>query len=73
MTTGTPHQADVAAPRQYKDCLSCRIIGTGTLAGVGSYAFWQSRAAAPGSPWQKRIMAGLGTAFLAGSVLRWFQ
>ncbi|KAH0589214.1 hypothetical protein H2248_004977 [Termitomyces sp. 'cryptogamus'] len=71
MTTDT--QPAISVPRPYKDCLSCRIIGTGTLAGVGSYAFWQARAAAPGSPWQKRIMAGLGTAFLAGSILRWFQ
>lgn len=54
----TDTQPDV--PQPYKDCLSCRIIGTGTLAGVGSYAFWQSRAVAPGSPWQKRAMAGLG-------------
>ncbi|KAF5385863.1 hypothetical protein D9615_002357 [Tricholomella constricta] len=57
------------ASRPYKDCLSCRIIGTGTLAGVGSYAIWQSRAAALGSPGQKKIVAGLGI----GGVVRWFQ
>ncbi|KAK0504516.1 hypothetical protein EDD18DRAFT_302643 [Armillaria luteobubalina] len=44
----------------YKDCLSCRIIGTGTLTGVGGYALMQSKATAPGTPVQKRIMAGLG-------------
>ncbi|KAF8972903.1 hypothetical protein BDZ97DRAFT_1778276 [Flammula alnicola] len=43
-----------------KECLSCRIMGTGVLAGTGSYAIWQSRAAAPGSPGQKKIVAGLG-------------
>lgn len=43
-----------------KDCLSCRIVGSGTFAGVGTYALWQSRAAAPGSLGQKRIVAGLG-------------
>ncbi|KAF8638079.1 hypothetical protein AX16_010711 [Volvariella volvacea WC 439] len=56
-----------------KDCLSCRIIGSGTFAAVGMYALWQSRAAAPGTPAQKRIVAGLGVALCAGSVIRWMQ
>lgn len=43
-----------------KECLSCRIMGTGVMAGTGSYAIWQARAAAPGSPGQKKIIAGLG-------------
>jgi len=43
-----------------KDCLSCRIVGSGTFGAVGTYALWQSRAAAPGNPGQKRIVAGLG-------------
>ncbi len=43
-----------------KDCLGCRIVGSGTFAAVGTYALWQARAAAPGSPAQKRIVAGLG-------------
>jgi hypothetical protein len=43
-----------------RDCLGCRIVGSGTFAAVGSYALWQARAAAPGSPGQKRIIAGLG-------------
>ncbi|KAF8070349.1 hypothetical protein FPV67DRAFT_1487046, partial [Lyophyllum atratum] len=61
-------------PNRYdKDCISCRIVGTGTLTGVGSYALWQSRVAAPGSPGQKKIVAGLGVAFLVGGVMRWFQ
>jgi predicted ribosomally synthesized peptide with SipW-like signal peptide len=45
---------------QPKECLSCRLIGTGALGGVGSYALWQSRATAPGSLGQKRVVAGLG-------------
>jgi hypothetical protein len=43
-----------------KDCLGCRIVGSGTFAAVGTYALWQTRAAAPGTPSQKRIIAGLG-------------
>ncbi|TFK74527.1 hypothetical protein BDN72DRAFT_788678 [Pluteus cervinus] len=56
-----------------KNCLSCRIVGSGTFAGVGAYALWQSRAAAPGTPAQKRIVAGLGVALCVGSVIRWLQ
>ena len=43
-----------------KECPSCRLIGAGALSGVGSYALWQSRATAPGSLGQKRVVAGLG-------------
>lgn len=42
------------------ECISCRLIGTGALAGTGAYAIWLSRAAAPGSPGQRRVLAGLG-------------
>lgn len=51
---------EVNALAKKNDCLSCRIIGTGALGGTGAYAIWQSRAAAPGSMVQKRILAGLG-------------
>ena len=47
-------------PNNPKDCLACRVIGTGALAGVGIYALNQSRAHAPGSVVGKRIMAGVG-------------
>ncbi|KXN90139.1 hypothetical protein AN958_04629 [Leucoagaricus sp. SymC.cos] len=47
-----------------KDCLSCRIVGSATFAGVGIYALLQSRAAAPGTPAQKRIIGGLGVGVL---------
>lgn len=61
---GTPAQnndhGNGGAPPHPKECLSCRIMGTGVLAGTGSYAIWQSRASAPGSPGQKKIVAGLG-------------
>ncbi|KAF9453923.1 hypothetical protein P691DRAFT_522620 [Macrolepiota fuliginosa MF-IS2] len=56
-----------------KDCMSCRIVGSGTFAGVGIYALTKSRAAAPGTPGQKRIIGGLGIALLVGSVIRWYQ
>ena len=49
----------VERPRP-KECPSCRLIGTGALGAVGSYALWQSRATAPGSLGQKRVVAGLG-------------
>ena len=58
----TPPQSNTrfVDPTKPKECLSCRLIGTGALGGVGSYAIWQSRATAPGSLGQKRVVAGLG-------------
>lgn len=50
----------VDATLNAKECLPCRITGSGIMAGTGGYAIWQSRAAAPGSPGQKKIVAGLG-------------
>lgn len=43
-----------------KECMSCRIIGSATFAGVGIYALLQTRRSAPGSFAQKRIIGGLG-------------
>ncbi|KAA1476820.1 hypothetical protein DENSPDRAFT_807738 [Dentipellis sp. KUC8613] len=63
--------ADAQAERKYQDCAACRIIGTGTLGVVGLYALNMSRAHQPGSLIGKRIMAGVGVAFLVGSVARW--
>ncbi|KAH9947172.1 hypothetical protein B0H21DRAFT_692405 [Amylocystis lapponica] len=54
-----------------QECLTCRIIGTAALGGVGIYALKMSRAKAPGSIAGKRIVAGLGICFLAASALRW--
>ncbi|PPQ98432.1 hypothetical protein CVT24_004111 [Panaeolus cyanescens] len=54
-----------------QECLSCRIIGTSVLAGTGSYAIWQSRTAAPGTPVQKRMLAGLGIVLVVAGVFRW--
>ncbi|EJF59627.1 hypothetical protein DICSQDRAFT_64674 [Dichomitus squalens LYAD-421 SS1] len=59
------------AQTEFQDCLTCRIIGTGALAGVGIYALRMSRAGAPGSPVGKRIMGGVGIGFLIGSYFRW--
>lgn len=47
-----------------KECMSCRIVGSATFAGVGIYALLQSRASAPGTPAQKRIIGGLGVGAL---------
>ncbi|KAJ3862194.1 MAG: hypothetical protein NXY57DRAFT_494963 [Lentinula lateritia] len=55
------------------DCISCRIVGTGTFATVGGYALWQSRAVSPGTPMQKRVMAGVGVGMLIASVFRWYK
>lgn len=43
-----------------KECLTCRVIGTAALAGVGVYALNQTRPHAPGSIMGKRVMAGVG-------------
>ncbi|KAF9647091.1 hypothetical protein BDM02DRAFT_3075734, partial [Thelephora ganbajun] len=54
-----------------EECITCRIIGTGALAGVGFYALQMSRPKAPGSILGKRIVGGIGVCFLFASVLRW--
>ncbi|KAJ7916291.1 hypothetical protein B0H13DRAFT_1609470 [Mycena leptocephala] len=48
------------------ECLSCRITGTATFTGLGIYALWMSREAAPGSRGSKKLVAifGVGTLFL---------
>ncbi|KAI0793070.1 hypothetical protein BC629DRAFT_1592978 [Irpex lacteus] len=56
-----------------KECLTCRIIGTGALAGVGMYALQASRPHAPGSIIGKRITAGVGVGFLIASAFRWMN
>ncbi|KAH6914213.1 hypothetical protein BKA70DRAFT_1558206 [Coprinopsis sp. MPI-PUGE-AT-0042] len=66
-TKHPPHASQDIA----KDCLTCRVVGTGTFLGVGGYALWQSRSVAPGTPMQKRFLALMGIGFLAGGVLRW--
>ncbi|KAJ7250429.1 hypothetical protein C8J57DRAFT_684510 [Mycena rebaudengoi] len=54
----------MSAPNR-TECLSCRITGTGAFTGLGIYALWMSREAAPGSRGSKRIVAvfGAGTGF----------
>ena len=70
-TTGTTHPSvdraeharlveQIETKPHPTECLSCRITGSAAMAGTGAYAIWQTRAAAPGSPAQKRIVAGLG-------------
>ncbi|KAK7472960.1 hypothetical protein VKT23_001064 [Stygiomarasmius scandens] len=64
---------DPPPPKRIKDCPTCRLVGTATFATVGGYALWQSRAVAPGTPLQKRMMAGVGIALLGAGVVRWFN
>ncbi|KAJ7165637.1 hypothetical protein C8R43DRAFT_878452 [Mycena crocata] len=51
------------------DCLACRITGTATFTGLGIYALWMSREAAPGSRGSKRFVAvfGAGMSFIVFS------
>ena len=55
-----PQEGLAVDDRRPQDCLTCRVIGTGALGGVGVYALNMSRAHAPGSVFGKRIMAGVG-------------
>ncbi|KAJ7775687.1 hypothetical protein DFH07DRAFT_799427 [Mycena maculata] len=55
------------------DCLACRITGTATFTGLGIYALWMSREAAPGSRLSKKFVAVFGAALLVGGALRWRQ
>ena len=45
---------------EYKDCISCRVVGTGALGLTGLYALRMSRPRAPGSVFGKIMMAGIG-------------
>ncbi|KAI9567808.1 hypothetical protein HD554DRAFT_2103573 [Boletus coccyginus] len=56
---------------EYKDCISCRVVGTGALGVTGLYALRMARPRAPGSAFGKMMVAGIGVGFLAGSVVRW--
>ncbi|KAF8418247.1 hypothetical protein L210DRAFT_3476328 [Boletus edulis BED1] len=56
---------------EYKDCISCKVVGTGALALTGLYALRMARSQAPGTVFGKTMMAGIGVGFLAGSVVRW--
>jgi hypothetical protein len=65
MATAHPTEPTVIDSKQEQqlspqECLTCRIIGTGALAGVGIYALQASRPHAPGSVIGKRITAGVG-------------
>ncbi|KAJ6473165.1 hypothetical protein C8R45DRAFT_1012467 [Mycena sanguinolenta] len=55
------------------ECLACRITGTATFTGLGIYALWMSREAAPGTRGSKKFVALFGAAMLVGGVLRWRQ
>ncbi|KAF7331099.1 hypothetical protein MVEN_02450200 [Mycena venus] len=55
------------SPETRTECLACRITGTATFTGLGIYALWMSREAAPGSRGSKRFVALFGAAMLAGA------
>lgn len=45
---------------EYKDCISCKVVGTGALGLTGLYALHMARPRAPGSVFGKMMMAGIG-------------
>ena len=45
---------------EYKDCILCRVVGTGALGLTGLYALRMARPQAPGSVFEKKMMAGIG-------------
>lgn len=54
---------------EYRDCISCRVVGTGALGLTGLYALHMARPRAPGSIFGKMMMAGIGVGELAYFVL----
>lgn len=60
LTAETARLEPLSTQAEYQDCLPCRVIGTGAMAGVGTYALNMSRARAPGSVMGKRIMGAVG-------------
>lgn len=52
-----PLPQEVLSPR---DCLSCKIIGSGAFVATGLYALHASRSSAPGTVIGKRLMGGIG-------------
>ncbi|KAF9781325.1 hypothetical protein BJ322DRAFT_1213340 [Thelephora terrestris] len=67
MTSTTPPTGNTVQQQQRvapEECITCRIIGTGALAGVGFYALQMSRPKAPGAstlkcPFAKGLRSGL--------------
>lgn len=60
LTAETARLEPLSTQAEYQDCLPCRVIGTGAMAGVGIYALNMTRARAPGSIMGKRIMGAVG-------------
>jgi len=54
-----------------RDCLTCRVIGTGALGLTGIYALNQARPHAPGSLMGKRLIGATGVVLLVAAVMRW--
>lgn len=59
-STGTPSTPEEGKQWEYKDCISCRVVGTGALGLTGLCAFRMARPRAPGSVFGKMMMAGIG-------------
>ena len=66
-TTSTqvlPAESKVADPLSNEDCLSCRVIGSVAMTGVGIYALQLARPTQPGPPAVKRVYTGIGILML---------
>ncbi|KZV71126.1 hypothetical protein PENSPDRAFT_554113, partial [Peniophora sp. CONT] len=53
-----------------EDCLSCRIIGSVAMTGVGIYALQLARPTQPGPPVVKRVYTAIGVVMLGLGAFR---
>lgn len=65
-----PPKAKSADPLTAEDCLSCRIIGSVAMTGVGIYALQLARPTQPGPPLVKRVYTGIGIVMLGLGAFR---
>ena len=74
MNTGGPQAQRQSSSRSSdKDCLECRVIGTGALGGSSLYVLYHQQQIPRGTNPLNRLSLALFSAALgAGAVWRWF-
>ncbi|VDB91643.1 unnamed protein product [Peniophora sp. CBMAI 1063] len=65
-----PTEVKPADPLAAEDCLSCRVIGSVAMTGVGIYALQLARPTQPGPPVVKRIYTSIGVVMLGLGAFR---
>ena len=55
-----------------RDCLECRMIGTGAMLGISGYFAYLSRRLASGATTERRFMAAMSIGFAVAGATRWF-